>query len=99
MFSKSAAYYDEIYNAMGKNYSSEAAGVHKLLQKYVKSGGHSLLDVGCGTGHHAEFLKKYYQIEGLDLDSNILSVARKRHPGIRFHQGDMIHFKLKRSFD
>jgi SAM-dependent methyltransferase len=99
MFSKSAAYYDEIYNAMGKNYFKETTKVHKLLQKHIRSGGTSLLDVGCGTGHHAGLLKKYYQVAGLDLGPNILSIARKKHPGIRFHQGNMIDFKLKQSFD
>ena len=50
MFSKSANYYDEIYGSMGKNYPKEANKVHKLIQKYVKSGGISLLDVGLWNG-------------------------------------------------
>ena len=99
MFSKSANYYDEIYNSIGKDYSKEANKAHKLIQKYVKSGGKSLLDVGCGTGHHAGLLSEYYQIAGLDLDSNILSIARKKYPKIPFHKGDMINFKLNKKFD
>ena len=99
MFSKSANYYDEIYNSMGKDYSKESKKVHKLIQKYGKSGGELLLDVGCGTGHHASLLSEYYQIEGLDLDPNILAVARKKYPKIPFHIGDMINFKLNKKFD
>lgn len=99
MFSKSANYYDEIYNSMGKEYPGEASEVHKLIQKYKKTEGTSLLDVGCGTGHHAGLFRKHYQVEGLDLDPNILSVARKKYPKIRFHQANMIDFKLNRKFD
>jgi ubiquinone/menaquinone biosynthesis C-methylase UbiE len=99
MFSKSANYYDEIYISMGKDYPGEANKVHRLIRKYVKSGGKSLLDIGCGTGHHAGLLNKYYQMEGLDLDPNILSVARKKHPKIPFHLGDMKKFELNKKFD
>jgi ubiquinone/menaquinone biosynthesis C-methylase UbiE len=99
MFSKSANYYDEIYNAIGKNYSGEANKVHKLIRKYAKSGGKSLLDVGCGTGHHTGLLSQYYKVEGLDLDPNILSVARKKYPKIPFHVGDMRNFELNKKFD
>ncbi|MBL8080952.1 MAG: class I SAM-dependent methyltransferase [Anaerolineales bacterium] len=99
MFSKSANYYDEIYNSMGKEYPNEARKAHKLIQKYKKSEGTLLLDVGCGTGHHAGLFRKHYQVEGLDLDPNILSVARKKYPKIRFHQANMIDFKLNKKFD
>ncbi len=99
MFSKSANYYDEIYNSLGKDYLKEANKTHKLIQKYIKSGGKSLLDVGCGTGHHAGLLCEYYQVEGLDLDQNILSVARKKYPKIPFHKGDMTNFRFNKKFD
>ncbi|MBC7876677.1 MAG: class I SAM-dependent methyltransferase [Anaerolineales bacterium] len=99
MFSTSASYYDEIYASMGKDYSKESDKTHKLIQKYLNTQGKSLLDVGCGTGHHAGLFKKYYQVEGLDLDPNILSIARKKYPKIRFHKGDMINFRLNKKFD
>ena len=38
-------------------------------------------------------------MEGLDLDAGLLTVARKKHPNIRFHQGDMLNFELSRQFD
>jgi ubiquinone/menaquinone biosynthesis C-methylase UbiE len=99
MFSKSAQYYDEIYASIDKDYAAEANQAHKLIQKYKKSKGKSLLDVACGTGFHASLLSKYYQVEGLDLDLAMLAVARKKHPQLRFHQGDMIDFDLGRQFD
>ena len=44
-------------------------------------------------------LKHRYQAEGLDLDPNLLAVARQRYPEVRFHQADMVDFNLGRSFD
>jgi len=99
MFSKSAKYYDEIYASINKDYAAEAAKVHKFIQKYRKSNGHSLLDVACGTGTHANLLNRHYHVEGLDLDTKMLAVARKKHPAIRFHVGDMLDFRLNRQFD
>ena len=99
MFSKSAQYYDEIYASVEKDYAAEVSKAHKIIQKYKKSKGKSLLDVACGTGAHAGLLSKYYQVEGLDLDPKMLSVAKKKHPKIRFHQGDMTDFDLGRQYD
>jgi ubiquinone/menaquinone biosynthesis C-methylase UbiE len=99
MFSKSANYYDEIYASMGKNYAKESKKTHRFIQKYLRTKGRSLLDVGCGTGHHAGILAKNYKVEGLDLDLAILSVARRKYPGMRFHKGDMTNFKLSKKFD
>lgn len=99
MFSKSAKYYDEIYASVDKNYAAEAKKAHKIIQTYKKSKGKALLDVACGTGFHASLFSKYYQVEGIDLDPEMLAVAKKKHPKIRFHQGDMTNFDLSRQFD
>ena len=99
MFSKSARYYDEIYSSIDKDYAAEADKAHAFIQQHKQATGNSLLDVACGTGHHASLLSKYFQVEGLELDAQMLTVAKKKHPEIRFHQGDMLDFDLKRQFD
>lgn len=99
MFSKSAQYYDEIYAAVDKNYTAETAKAHQIIQSCKQSAGNSLLDVACGTGVHAGHFSEYYQVEGIDLDSEMLAAARKKHANIRFHQGDMLDFSLRRKFD
>ena len=99
MFSKSAQYYDEVYASIDKDYSSKADKAHKIIQKFKQSKGKLLLDVACGTGAHAGTLRKHYKVEGLDLDPEMLSVARRKHPKITFHQGDMTNFDLSRQFD
>ncbi len=99
MFSKSAQYYDEIYTAVGKDYAAEAAKTRAIIKMYKQTKGKALLDVACGTGMHAGYLSKYYRVEGLDLDAKLLSVAKKKHPQIPFHQGDMTSFDLGHQFD
>ncbi|MBI5711929.1 MAG: class I SAM-dependent methyltransferase, partial [Chloroflexi bacterium] len=97
MFIKSAALYDAIYS--WKNYADETEKIHALIQKHKGSPGNALLDVGCGTGAHITHLKKFYTAEGLDLDDQLLEVARQRHPGTTFHYGDMADFNLNRTYD
>ena len=99
MLSGSEKYYDDIYSSMGKDYPAEANKLHELIQNYKKTDGNTLLDVACGTGTHAGLLSKFYKVEGIDLNANMLKVARKKHPEIRFSRGDMRDFDLGRQFD
>ena len=99
MFSKSAKFYNALYGSMGKDYSAEAQKVHQIIQQYKRSSGNTLLEVACGTGLHASLLQKDYQVEGLDLDPEMLAVARQNYPDIPLHQADMAEFDLGKQFD
>lgn len=99
MFSKSAQYYDDIYGAADKGYEKEADKVHEFIQKYKRTDNNHLLDVACGTGIHAGLLSRHYKVEGLDLDKNMVKIAKKKFPNISFYQGDMTTFDLGRQFD
>lgn len=96
MFEKSAAYYDALYS--WKDYEGEAAKLHELIQRHNPKAS-SLLDVACGTGHHLALLREHYEVEGLDLDANLLEVAGEKNPGIPLHAADMIEFDLGRIYD
>jgi SAM-dependent methyltransferase len=65
----------------------------------VRTSGKTLLDVDRGTGGHLAYLKHYYVSEGLDLDPNLLAIARERHPELPFHHNDMVQFDLGHTFD
>ncbi|HEX6034061.1 MAG TPA: class I SAM-dependent methyltransferase [Anaerolineales bacterium] len=99
MLSGSEKFYDDIYGAMGKDYVAEADKLHQFIQKYKRTEGNMLLDVACGTGTHAGLLSKHYNVEGMDFNANMLKVARKKHPDLRFSRGDMREFDLGREFD
>jgi SAM-dependent methyltransferase len=96
MFTKSQRLYDAIYSF--KDYKAEAGRLHDLIQAEVP-GARTLLDVGCGTGMHLAQLSKYYEVEGLDLDEDMLAIARQRLPQIPLHHADMTDFELDKTFD
>lgn len=97
MFTKSAEFYDAIYS--WKDYATEAELVRRFIAASKQSPGSTLLDVACGTGHHLQYLQEIYQVEGLDLDAELLKVAHGRCPGVLFHHADMVDFDLGRQFD
>jgi SAM-dependent methyltransferase len=97
VFSRSQRYYDAIYS--WKDYAQEAAHVKRLIAEHKRSAGNTLLDVACGTGGHVPYLRDDFAYEGLDLDPEMLVLARKRFPDVIFHQGNMVDFALRRRFD
>jgi len=94
MFTFSAHLYDAIYLSRGKNYAAEAESVHQLIQQNLRSRGNTLLDVACGTGLHTSHLREHYQVEGLDLDAQMIDAATQKCPDVTFHVGDMRNFDL-----
>lgn len=59
----------------------------------------TLLDVACGTGKHLAELRRWFRVEGVDLDPELLVMARQRLPDVPLQQGDMRDFRLGRRFD
>src|SRR5687768_7712999 len=97
MFEKSARFYDAIY--AGKDYA-RAAGHLQALIRARRPRAVTLLDVGCGTGRHLEHLREQYRsVEGLDLNPDLLAVAKERLPGVDLHCADMASFDLGKKFD
>lgn len=96
MFEKSARYYDLLYGF--KDYADAARQVHQLIDRH-HPGARRLLDVGCGTGRHLEHLREWYDVEGLDLNPELLEIARRRCPNVAFHLADMTDFEIEARFD
>jgi len=99
MFNKSAAIYDAIFSAKGKNWEQEAREFSDLVKRYKRSGGNALLAVACGTGGHEQYLQRDFKVTGLDIDPEMLAVARERLPELEFHCASMVDFSIPRKFD
>ena len=57
--------------------------------------GERVLDLGCGTGHHAAAVAaRGAVVVGLDLDEAMLAKARQDHPEVRFVRADGTTFGL-----
>ena len=97
MYKQFAKYYDSIYK--WKDYESESKTLRTIIKNYKTSPGNGLLDVACGTGNHIQFLKKYFNIIGVDLDKDMLAMAKKKSPDVKFIRGDMRTFRLNKQFD
>src|SRR2546421_10743168 len=95
-FLESAELYDAIYHF--KNYQRESQRLRELVAAVVP-GARKLLDVACGTGQHARFLKDYFTVDGLDLNGRYLEAARARNPAGRYVQADMTDFDLGARYD
>jgi len=97
MYRELAKYYDLLYSR--KDYKKEVKTLKKLIKKYRRSSGNELLDLATGTGNHIVYLCKDFNCTGLDLNDEILAIARAKGLPATFIQGDMRHFSLGKEFD
>jgi SAM-dependent methyltransferase len=97
-FKEYSKYYDLLYK--DKNYKKEADYVDHLIRKYDVNS-KTLLDIGCGTGKHANLMaEKGYRVNGIDLSENMLSEAMASFGDkLLLSKGDIRNFKLDKSFD
>ncbi len=91
-FAVSAKWYDALYT--WKDYTGETGRIVELVRRECPRA-KTLLDVACGTGVHALHLAGHFDVEGLDLQPELLEAARKRAPRLPFHEGDMRAFHLQ----
>jgi len=93
-----APYYDRIYSF--KDYASEAQRIHALLRRELGRPGGRLLDVGCGTGRHLEFLRRWYDVAGVDQSPAMLREARRKlGPKVPLVTGEFAEFVAPGPFD
>jgi len=96
MFIDSPELYDAIYHF--KDYARESERLRALINKAVP-GARTILDVACGTGEHARFLRYHYAVDGVDINKNYLQAARLKNPWGTYSFADMMDFDLGRTYD
>jgi SAM-dependent methyltransferase len=96
MFLDSAELYDAIYHF--KDYARECKRLTNIIEE-VMPGARTILDVACGTGEHAKFLKDKYAVDGIDINEGYLLAARIKNPAGNYNRADMMDFALAHSYD
>ena len=97
--------YSEIYDLINfdKDYKKESKFIEKLISKNIeKKSNNSILDLGCGTAKHIEFLYDLgYKVEGIDLSSDMLKIAKKRikKKKIKLFHSDISSLNLNKKFN
>jgi len=62
--------------------------------------GMSVVDLGCGTGFSAGyFVKNGMKVEGVDLSSGMIEIAKRNYPDIKFFVADMRQFTPEKLVD
>jgi SAM-dependent methyltransferase len=101
VFDAYASYYDLLYR--DKDYAGESTYVLDLLAQQGIRGG-QLLELGCGTGRHAEqFGSAGFRVHGIDLSEKMVARAEERlrtsGAGHCFEVGDVRTLQLGQEFD
>lgn len=97
MFKKYAPFYDLMYK--DKDYTLEAEYIKKLGIKYHGKI-ESILDLGSGTGKHAELLHNMgYEVTGVELSKDMYEVSKqKEKQGLNFINEDLRRLNLDQKF-
>jgi SAM-dependent methyltransferase len=91
-------YYDLLYK--DKDYQAETDYLQELISRFEPSG-KSILELGSGTGKHANLLaQKGYTVIGLERSAEMVAIANQgKKDKVRFEIADITNFDLKQSFD
>ena len=76
-------------------------GEADLIERYVRQGGRppSVLDAGCGMGRVAiELHHRGIEVEGADLDADLLAYAQDDAPHVVWHLADLAEMALGRTY-
>jgi SAM-dependent methyltransferase len=102
VFDAYSAYYDLLYKE--KDYAGEVEYILSLLANQGVTEG-EILELGCGTGKHAEqFAQKGFSVHGVDLSPSMVSEAERRKPvdlsdHLNFEVGDLRTTQIGKIFD
>jgi SAM-dependent methyltransferase len=97
-------YFDhpELYEAVQRSKSRYETEVKFLMDVFQKQGEgvRKVLDIGCGTGLHLDYLRKEgIEGVGVDLNQHMVQYAREHYFGIDFKVADMRQLEYKDDFD
>ena len=88
------------YHSRWERMEAEGKATHGEADFIAELGPASVLDAGCGMGRVAiELHRRGIEVEGVDLDDDLLAFARGDAPHITWHHADLSELSLARHFD
>lgn len=90
--------YSKYYDQLETTSQEVVEFISDRIQKYFPEA-KSLLEIGCGTGNNMISLKEKFEVSGLDISKEMLTLAKKKLPTLKFFIGDMSSFKISEKFD
>ena len=81
-----------------EEYASEASEFLRVLEAALPAA-KTMLELGCGGGHNAFYLKHRYALTLSDLSEEMLEVSKRLNPECGHVLGDMRSLDLGRAFD
>jgi SAM-dependent methyltransferase len=77
--------------------------IHQVLiqtrDKYLPNQAH-VLDIGCGPGLYLKnFPEPYFKIFAIDINKNMLEIAKRENPTLEFFHGDFISTEINEKFN
>ncbi len=82
-----------------EDYQEKTVADISRIRKSARIEVKSILDVGCGGGKNSFYLKKEFEVTGIDLSEQMLENAQRLNPECRFIKADMRDFKIDQLFD
>jgi SAM-dependent methyltransferase len=82
-----------------EDYREEAALYHRLFVEACAHPPRTMLELGCGAGHNASYLKAHFAATLVDLSPDMLALSRELNPECEQVLGDMRTVRLGRRFD
>ncbi len=99
---QTAASYDQLAAHWNSNEFNRENGIsqHQRAFRFSSEKGPAL-DVGCGSsGRLIELLLEVgFNVEGLDISTEMIRLARLRHPDVLFHQADVCEWNPPHCYD
>ena len=98
-FNTYSQYYDLLYQ--DKDYAAESMYILGLMKKYTSGLYKSLLELGCGSGNHAQYFCQHgLMVTGIDQSEAMVALAKaKAIDGFSPVVGEMATFKLDQQYD
>ncbi len=81
------------------DYREETEEYIRLIKDQSRIPVSKVLNMGCGGGHNDHTLATAFEVTGVDLSDDMLSLARELNPNVQYVNGDMRSIRLGQGFD